>query len=358
MCGIAGLKRMGDKPILKHELEALLTSLEYRGNDASGIAIQQRDGKIAILKDDKAAWKFIVDSKWKDFIKEHLTDESETVLLHTRAATKGTPHVNKNNHPLSSGAGCAVHNGMISNDDFLFSDLKLERGAETDSDIIRAIIDKEGITKKAIERLNRLSGTCAAACIHPDFPGRLLLLRSCNPLVFADTGDKIYFASDKRAIYNAAKPWVWRHKILMQIPAPALSFVDLYEDSAWLLDREGLDFHGEFKTLNGFGRGYLRYDAWSKDYHERQKRFAKEAESKSDSRKSGKVVNISAADDLLPALVYCPNRECFNEDKQPTLIELTLSNRRKKLFELQCARCETNLSQNGGKRAASNSDAN
>ena len=325
---------MGKQPIFQFELDTLLASLEYRGNDAAGIALQKDSGEIVVHKSQGAAWSFVHSDSYKRFLKENLDESVQIALVHTRKATKGWPSKNENNHPLCSGGAAIVHNGVIVNDDALFRELDLERGAETDSDLIRAIIDKEGITKDAIKRLRRLNGSVAAACIDPRYPGELLLLRSGNPLVVAATDEKIFWASDRRAIYRATKPWVRRFGIVMQIPGSDIAFINMNENSAWLLGPKGFRSHEEFEACGMVQRGYHSYPAtYDGSYKQRHERWQADA---------AKVV-VTKTQSVAPKLVYCPNHDCKNDKQERTLLELDTEQRNLPLYKLQCGRCKTNL---------------
>lgn len=349
MCGLAGVRRFGDQPILPVELDQLLLSMEYRGLDASGVALQQADGQVCIYRSHDKAWQFVHEKGYRAWLDEWLRDDTLIAMIHTRKATKGTPYKLENNHPLFAGQAAVVHNGQVNNDDALFRELDLERHAETDSDVIRAIIDKYGITKQAIEHLNKIAGTVAAAAIHPKYPGKLLLLRSGNPLVLASSEklQKLFWASDRRAIYRAAKPWVRRWNIEMQLAVPDLAFINLYEDSGWILGDKGLEFHGEFKAIGYAGRGYLTYQVYNGDWKERQEKFRREAEptctKRWDNATDDKTGDLKPQY-LSPEFVMCPNTACENPDsKQRTFIRIPEHLRKLPLWRIQCKRCKQNL---------------
>src|SRR5690348_7450697 len=103
MCGIAGIRRFGSEPITEEQVALLLMAMEHRGNDATGILAQQPDGSVATAKEDVPAWKFCSGATFENFIGEHLKPDTICVLLHTRAATQGSPRDMKNNHPLFNG---------------------------------------------------------------------------------------------------------------------------------------------------------------------------------------------------------------------------------------------------------------
>ena len=248
MCGIGGIRRFGKDPILKDQVDLLMVGLQSRGIDASGIALQNGGGKLHLLKNDIPAWQFVTSKPYETFLKEHLTDETNIVILHTRMATKGSPVKQNNNHPMFHNKTAVVHNGVITNDDNLFRELNLPRYAETDSDILRAILDKEGLSKAGIRRLSRCMGSVACAAISPEQPDYLLLVRSGSPLICAAYNDLLIWASEKSIIHKAMRPWVDKFGLQFQTQRPDISFLTMRDNTAWLFGPSGLEWHEECKT--------------------------------------------------------------------------------------------------------------
>lgn len=251
MCGIAGVKRYGSEPISIAELEILVCSIEIRGNHATGIAIMN-GSDVVVHKMPLPAWSFIKDPATKAFLADHLHDDTDTVLLHARFATCGTPMKNDNNHPMFDGRVALVHNGSIRNADTLFSELKLLRTAETDSDILRAMIAEYGFTDTAYRKLSRCAGSAAIAAVHVDFPGHLLLGRSGNPLVVANANDKLYFASTLNAIQKAVRPWEVHHGVFMRGPARNFAYNFMSDDTAYLFKPDDTATHHTLRIATGF----------------------------------------------------------------------------------------------------------
>lgn len=252
MCGIAGVKRYGNEPISLAELEVLLCSMEIRGNHASGIAIQNGND-IVIHKMPLPAWNFLKDPATKGFFADHLREDTDTVLLHARFATCGSPNKNDNNHPMFDGKVALVHNGGIRNADHMFNETKLARFAETDSDILRALVAEHGFTAAAARQLARCAGSAAIAAVSVDYPGHLLLARSGNPLVVAHANDKLYFASTLNAIQRAVRPWEVHHGLYMRGPARGFSYNFLHDHTAYILKPDDTAVHHE---MNIAGSGF------------------------------------------------------------------------------------------------------
>src|SRR5262245_25523896 len=216
MCGIAGVKRMGAgaSAIGAERISQLLLGIQHRGPDATGICLQYGDGSLRVHKSDDIAWRFMELRSTQEWLTKNLTDDVVTAVLHTRAATLGSPRKMQNNHPLWCGRSAITHNGSIANHEYLFKNFKLKRNGEVDSDIIRAILDEYGLTEDGVKQLNQMSGGAAIAAVSSDYPGMLLLARSRNPLVIAaDLEEKLlYWASEKDTIHAAARPFerIWR----------------------------------------------------------------------------------------------------------------------------------------------------
>jgi asparagine synthetase B (glutamine-hydrolysing) len=248
----------------------LLVGNEHRGNDASGIMLQQEDGSIQLYKKDVPGWTLVQDKDYEKWLKENLKPSTHGAFVHVRGASKGNPRDNNNNHPMFAGQGAIIHNGVIRNDDLLFNSMKLERKAATDSDLIRAIIDKHGITEKASQALAECSGSGAICAIHPKFPGKVLLVRSGNPLVLASNNDFFYFSSEKDTLHKACRPWIQRFGIWFQENKPDVAFSNMADDSAWIIGPKGFEQHTQCKINVG---GYK--EPWRKTFEEYEARSKK-----------------------------------------------------------------------------------
>lgn len=313
MCGIAGFKRFGKALITPSHVNIMLTGIEKRGNHATGISIQNKSGKIFTMKDDEPGWKFIATKKFEEFILEHLNEDTDTVILHARAATKGSPRNMDNNHPLTLGKVSVVHNGMIWNDDELFKKTSLPRNGEVDSDIIRAILDDADLTKKGVEALNMMRGSAAIAAISEGQPGKLLLARSGNPIVTACTKDMFVWASEKRFIHAAMRPVIDRFGMLFQVNIPEVAFNTMQDHSAWLIGEKGLEWHSKFEMCQHYTAP--RYDMQGTYKRNRDKWYT----------------------EMLPEVMVCPNKKCA---KPVTIPE---SYRQDPAWKLQCPTCKSPL---------------
>lgn len=258
MCGICGVRSFSpDDPIRADQIVQLLLAAEHRGKDACGIALQERgSGKIEIYKDDSSAGRFVMTAKFEKFLEDHLSPTTATAILHTRAATGsgvgdgGTPRRNENNHPMWKGKTAVVHNGCISNHKILFERFKYERSCNTDSDILRAILDDGGLEPKGIQQLSACAGGAAIAAVSEAYPDKLLLARSGSPLVIGAHHKQMVFASERGIVQAGFRQHVKKFGFWIRPLHVEAGFSAFPSDTAWLFDDKGMIGHWEFKTAS------------------------------------------------------------------------------------------------------------
>ena len=193
MCGIVAASARRN---IRDVLIAGLHTLEYRGYDSAGIALQQ-DGYLARLR---AAGKV------KDL--EALLDSSpingHCGISHTRWATHGAPST-ENAHPHTSGDQLAlVHNGIIENHEELRRELQqsgCQFSSQTDTEVMVHLVallmisglDLFSAVRKAVERLH---GAFAIAVVSAAEPGVIVGARKGSPLVLGVGNGEHFLASD------------------------------------------------------------------------------------------------------------------------------------------------------------------
>jgi hypothetical protein len=278
MCGIAGIKRFGENasPITITQVSELMLGIAKRGIDASGLAIMDsslhHDDRIAIHKLPLPAATFLTRPETGEFLTKHLTPTVDTVLIHTRAATKGNPSEAANNHPLSVGKTAVIHNGIILNDDAIFRADKLPRSGQVDSDIFRAILDRDGFASKVFDEFSRLSGSGAIAAIHPDHPYTLLLARSGSPIQLAALPDQglLFFASDRDSIHAALRPWQKPFGVWMQPLSVKALFAGMPDNLGYVFDASTLAYQQKMSIAYQYTPPKYKVHT---QYREKQKRW-------------------------------------------------------------------------------------
>ena len=204
MCGIAGY--VGNKLSMPIVLNAL-SSLEYRGYDSAGIAVNEF-GKIIIEKSEGKLGNL------KSKVNNKLISSS-CAIGHTRWATHGEP--NKTNaHPHKDfGYNFAVvHNGIIENYNALKRKLKKENikfYSDTDTEVVPHLLYLETKNKKIttnlmINALNnvvkQIKGSYALAILVKDLPDYIFIAKKQSPLIIGLGKNENFIASDVSALLS------------------------------------------------------------------------------------------------------------------------------------------------------------
>ncbi len=206
MCGIVAASAHRDVVDI---LISGLHTLEYRGYDSAGIAMQNGHG----LKRQRTHGKV------RDL--EALLDVSplhgECGIAHTRWATHGLPNT-VNAHPLMSGENVAlIHNGIIENHEELRSELRLqgyEFTSDTDSEVMVHLVSRllrEGndlfaAVRKAVQRLR---GAFAIAVVSAAEPGVVVGARVGSPLVLGLGLHENFLASDIHPLLPVTRRFIY-----------------------------------------------------------------------------------------------------------------------------------------------------
>ncbi|MDR2163637.1 MAG: glutamine--fructose-6-phosphate transaminase (isomerizing) [Clostridiales Family XIII bacterium] len=197
MCGIVGY--VGDESA-KEIIISGLKSLEYRGYDSAGIALN-KDGKLLLRKESGVIGNLEKRIKKNDF-------DGNIGIGHTRWATHGAP-IRENAHPHLSCDGriAIVHNGIIENymelKSWLIKNHNVEFKSETDSEVIAQLIcvyyngDLVDAVRKAVERMR---GAYAIGAISADDEDRIVAVRKDAPLIAGIGKGCNYLASDIPAL--------------------------------------------------------------------------------------------------------------------------------------------------------------
>lgn len=200
MCGIVGFSgRTQALPVLLD----VLTHLEYRGYDSSGVAFFE-DGRIKMIKAKGSL----------DNLKAKLrveTIDSKCGIGHTRWATHGNP-TERNAHPHGTHRVAVVHNGIIENSDEI-KEFLLANGynflSDTDTEVCAKLLDyyfsRTGSPVHAINKLvAKISGSYAICAVFYDFSGKIYAFRKDNPLVVTKGRYGNFICSDISAVTGTA----------------------------------------------------------------------------------------------------------------------------------------------------------
>src|SRR5947207_10203612 len=194
MCGIAGYSLSGSTNVERTlAAQALLAGIAERGADAVGYAHRSGEGPVEIHKQRSGASALLEQVVLP-------VDVTET-LVHVRDYTKGHPRIEANNHPIRHGAVKGVHNGIILNDEEIFTRYGLERhepDMTVDSEAIFALVDAYGPRPEVLEEL---CGSMATAWFDDREPDTLYIARGVGrPLWLGEGLSEAFFASTKKAL--------------------------------------------------------------------------------------------------------------------------------------------------------------
>ncbi len=231
-----------------------LKTLEYRGYDSAGIAINEKNHRISIRKQAGKLNKLIENLKIHPVC-------GHSGIGHTRWATHGEPTTN-NAHPHDSDSVIAVvHNGIIENYVPL-RNLLIAEGyqfkSETDTETLVHLIhyyQSQGRDFSAAchKALRKLDGAYAVAITNSAEPEKIIAARKGSPLIVGRGKGENFIASDVQALINETKQFHYLEEG---------DIVEITPDSCVIYDKNDDIIQRELKTVE------LSAEALSKNGYE------------------------------------------------------------------------------------------
>lgn len=246
MCGIVAAT--ANRNVVDVIINGLKT-LEYRGYDSAGIAINQNQ-QIEIRKQA---------GKLKNLIKQ-ITEypiSGHSGIGHTRWATHGEP-TTSNAHPHDSSQTIAVvHNGIIENY-IPLRNMLIEKGyefkSETDTETLVHLIhyyqQTLDFSKACHKALRELDGAYAVAITNSSEPEKIIAARKGSPLIVGRGEGENFIASDVQALIGETKSFHYLEEG---------DIVEITPETCVIYDKNDQPIERELKTVN------LSADALSKD---------------------------------------------------------------------------------------------
>ena len=150
MCGIFGIVASANSGWSARSVRAGVDRLfllsESRGKEAAGLALRASDA-IHVLRQPLAASAMLRTTQYAQVFDRVLgangamLSDPVAVIGHSRLATNGLQGINENNQPVVADGLVGVHNGIIVNDDELWSRYpELERRYEVDTEVLLRLI--------------------------------------------------------------------------------------------------------------------------------------------------------------------------------------------------------------------------
>lgn len=270
MCGIVGFTgKSKAAPLLLDGLQ----SLEYRGYDSAGIAVNESD-EIKVYKTDKRI----------DGLRSQIDNGNAVNALsgigHTRWATHGAPSI-ANAHPhLSQDRKFAVvHNGIIEN----YAEIKKELisegfvfSSETDTEVIPMLLQKyyDGDLKAAVRKtVSSLNGSYALGILCSDFPDTVVAVKHFSPLIIGIADNGYIAASDATAIVSQTKRVVYLEDGDLALLKP--DSLEIYAEDGKALTRDIAEISWDISTAKKGGFEHFMM----KEIHEQPKAVSDTLES-------------------------------------------------------------------------------
>ena len=187
MCGIFGFIGFGSQ--LKKDLRALAQLSKRRGADSSGLAIYDNDAdNYSVTRADEDIQKLL---------QKHGKFGSKFVMGHSRLITNGL----NENQPVCKKNMMLIHNGIIVNEDELWSKFEQNREQKIDSEAIFAPfisgIEKNiNLAKICEQALSSIKGSFSCAISFVEF-GKIVLISNTGSLYYGLKSDCVVFASER-----------------------------------------------------------------------------------------------------------------------------------------------------------------
>ena len=261
MCGIAGFINDGlldtRKGELAHVFAKLMMETSARGTDATGAWVQNRN--VWFLKGAYTATEMVRQTAYEKLMVK-VNHTTTAVVGHCRAATKGMPADNRNNHPVQAGPIVLVHNGIISNSEEIVKEWTDAPTVDTAAAAYAIWQESKTVTTAGsiAKALERLKGWFSLAITDLRNPSVVYIVRHLAPMYFAyDEARKVmWFASDDVHIKKATgltKTDAIKEDVIycfrpgtptMQLPVPKLTNrytqeYTRYPQQGWMANRAG-----------------------------------------------------------------------------------------------------------------------
>ncbi|MCU0373625.1 MAG: hypothetical protein MUE56_10340 [Ignavibacteria bacterium] len=202
MCGILGIVKTGNSDISDRQYKKVLCDLfvlsSRRGKEASGYAISD-EKEILVLKTPLPADEFVRTYEFGKYLQEILDSNLHkpvTVIGHSRLVTNGSELENKNNQPVIKKGIVGIHNGIIVNDEKLWTELDEIRETSLDSEIIFKLIRRKsavnGIHRGISDTYRELFGTASVA---------MLFEESGNLILSTNNGSLYYVVNQQKGMF-------------------------------------------------------------------------------------------------------------------------------------------------------------
>ena len=218
MCGILGVAWNAKPFIVQKDIKAIVRDLLVlsmsRGKEASGVAVMQ-NGKAEVLKKPWAAQQLVRSNEYAAILDSCLRATTRTplptaILGHSRLVTNGGRELECNNQPVEHQYLMAVHNGIITNVDQIWSNHPdLTRTCEVDTESLLALLELNlrkysDLNECFQETLSCIEGAVSAGILDAK-RSKVYLLTNTGSLYVYEKDGTLIFASERHILEQVIK---------------------------------------------------------------------------------------------------------------------------------------------------------
>ena len=210
MCGIFGF--VGSQPLDRSSTKTLVDHAQQRGRDSSGLVIHETDGYHAYRADLPI-----------DRLLKRTPELGRVFFGHSRLVTNGTA----DNQPVLRDQVVVIHNGIVVNEDAVWTEVGKEPALTIDTEVIPAIVaaqlDKGASVEEAAARVLELAEGIVASAVLVPAQGKLALMSNNGSLYLGDMGGGKVFSSERYPLTQIGAENITqvRDPIVIDVPAHA-----------------------------------------------------------------------------------------------------------------------------------------
>ncbi|UGA54992.1 hypothetical protein [Vibrio sp. VB16] len=195
MCGIFGVFSSKTTSLAKNEVLSIFEDVflmsEARGKECSGLSVVLEED-LVVLKSAVSASEFLHTEQYQSLLSDVVSGDSPFIAIgHSRLVTNGLGALNNNNQPVTRHSDVIIHNGIIVNDEEIWSGLESKPTSGVDTEALLALFqhkaEKEQRNIAISNTFSELKGN-ASICI--------LNSEGENAILATDNGS-LYYAFDK-----------------------------------------------------------------------------------------------------------------------------------------------------------------
>ena len=204
MCGIFGLvtaeKSKYAPSFLKNIFINLSLQSESRGKDSSGLCIfESKESSFNIYKGPVSISQLLKNHKVSKSLFDTFNHKKTAKFLigHARLVTNGTQLNEENNQPVIKNNSIVIHNGIITNSDFIWKSNKdIDKKYEIDTEVILSLYQKytshgDNPYNATYKTFNSIEGSASIA----------LVPENLNDLILATNNGSIYTLSNGKDFF-------------------------------------------------------------------------------------------------------------------------------------------------------------